>query len=192
MGFNSLSNEDLATAAINQEFPRIFQERTGEDWNAKYKSKANERLAGSKFDLQWLSKSGTENNQFEPLFELCRLGDVEKVKEYINDNGTDTLFAVDESMRSPLHIAAMNGHAKLVETLISQGSSIEARDKCLRTPIQLGGSAGHVPVVNALIELGANLMAKDSVFFSYKIDWKNNTSLCGMRKFIGACYITNN
>eukprot|EP00826_Nyctotherus_ovalis_P030464 TRINITY_DN24320_c0_g1_i1.p1 TRINITY_DN24320_c0_g1~~TRINITY_DN24320_c0_g1_i1.p1 ORF type:complete len:108 (-),score=17.38 TRINITY_DN24320_c0_g1_i1:176-499(-) len=99
----------------------------------------------------------------DSLFTLCRSGNTEEVKDYIHANGNDTLFAVDSLMRSPLHIAAANGHSKLVELLVGLGSNVEARDKSLRTPLQLAASAGSVKTVDTLISLGADLLAKDSV-----------------------------
>jgi len=160
-GFKALTIEDLATAMINPNFGELFKDKTGEDWDEKYKPRAIEQLAGSKLDLRWLENN--TSNQFTPLFTLCKLGKIEDVKEYIDKNGNDTLFAVDSSMRSPLHIAAANNHSKLVEILISKGSNIEARDKSLRTPLQLAAHTGSLKAVETLISLGADLLAKDSV-----------------------------
>lgn len=164
-GFSALTVEDLVVTMTNLDFAELFKEKTGEDWDAEYRPRAVERLQSAKLDPQWLTKA---NGQFTPLFDLCKAGNVQKVKEYINKNGTDTLFAVDTSMRSPLHIAAASGHAKLAETLVSLGSSMEAKDKHMRTPLQLAASAGHYAAADSLVSLGADLLAKDSVSLAAK------------------------
>jgi len=162
-GFNALTIEDLVVTMANSDFAELFKQKTGEDWDTKYKPKVMERLENAKSDLGCLVKKDTSNTQFAPLFELCKTGSIEKVKEYIKKHGSDTLFVIDKSMKSPLHIAAANGHSKLVETLVNLGSNLESKDKCRRTPLQLGANAGHLTVVDTLISLGADLLTKDSV-----------------------------
>eukprot|EP01022_Parablepharisma_sp_SALTPOND_P004974 TRINITY_DN1213_c0_g1_i1.p1 TRINITY_DN1213_c0_g1~~TRINITY_DN1213_c0_g1_i1.p1 ORF type:complete len:1048 (+),score=177.28 TRINITY_DN1213_c0_g1_i1:4476-7619(+) len=178
-GFNSLSTEELAATMITPGFPAVFKAKTGEDWDTQYKVKVLDRLENAKFDLRWLTKSTTLNGQFGPLFELCKLGSVSKVVEYIKKNGNDTLFAVDVAMKSPLHIAASNGHTQLVETLVNMGASLEARDKFLRTPLHLAASGGFETVGNSLISLGADPSVKDSVYLQRdaKISQSGRTAL---------------
>ena len=162
-GFNSLSAEDLAATMVTPDFASQFRAKTSEDWESQYRVKVIERLENAKFDLRWLTKANTLHGQFGPLFELCKLGNVSKVVEFIKKNGDDTIFAVDVGGKSPLHIAAANGHTQLVETLINMGSAIDARDRFLRTPLHLGASGGYETVVNSLLNLGADPTAKDRV-----------------------------
>ncbi len=162
-GFNSLTAEELAATMVTPDFAANFKAKTGEDWEAQYRVKVLERLENAKFDLRWLTKATTLHGQFGPLFELCKLGSVTKVVEFIKQAGNDTLFAGDVAMKSPLHIAAGNGHTQLVETLVNMGASLEARDKFLRTPLHLAANGGYDTVANSLIRLGADPAAKDSV-----------------------------
>jgi len=165
-GFDALTPEDLATTVINPDYPAAFRAKTGEDWLSKYKPKVVERLNIAKFDISWLNK--TAAGQFRVLSDLCRQGSLSNVVEYVKANGNDCLFAVDDSLNSPLHIACVNGHVELVEALINMGSNLEARDIFLRTPLHLSVETSQDAVVQSLIRLGADVLAKDSVLVLVK------------------------
>lgn len=51
---------------------------------------------------------------------------------------------------TPLHRAALNDSAKVVELLIAHGADIEAKDKNGRTPERMAEQAGHVAVADYL------------------------------------------
>jgi len=66
------------------------------------------------------------------------------------------------SKKSPLHIAAGEGHLQMSEFLLHKGSKIDARDKLLRTPLHLASQAGHAMVVKLLLENNADPYEKDN------------------------------
>ena len=57
----------------------------------------------------------------EKLFEYAGNGDAEKFKEIVKKN-KKYLFARDSQGRTPLHLAAQNGHAAIVKQVISENA----------------------------------------------------------------------
>lgn len=67
----------------------------------------------------------------------------------------------DEQGRTPLHIAAEQGHYEEVnKLLLNQGTAINAQDKYGYTPLHLASKKGHLEVVKLLVTQGAHLNAK--------------------------------
>ena len=62
---------------------------------------------------------------------------------------------------APLHVAASEGHASLVEILIEYGAIIDARTKNFRTPLHIACIRGNFAVIQALLMAGADADAKD-------------------------------
>ena len=58
--------------------------------------------------------------------------------------------------RSPLHIAAWQGNASMVELLIRYGADVNAVDREQRTPLQSAAWQGHESVVWLLLKHGAS------------------------------------
>ncbi|WP_108784243.1 ankyrin repeat domain-containing protein [Wolbachia endosymbiont of Bemisia tabaci] len=63
---------------------------------------------------------------------------------------------------TPLHFAALNGHFKVVELLISKGADINAKDDSGLTPLHLASGGGYEEIVKLLSNGGADINAKDS------------------------------
>ena len=59
--------------------------------------------------------------------------------------------------RSPLHIAALEGHLTVVELLLSRGAAVNATTKYGDTPLHFAISHGHVDVIEALYRAGADV-----------------------------------
>lgn len=57
--------------------------------------------------------------------------------------------------RTPLHIAAWQGHASMVELLLRYGADVNAVDREQRTPLQSCAWQGHESVVWLLLKAGA-------------------------------------
>lgn len=53
-------------------------------------------------------------------------------------------------------MAAYNGHAEVVKTLLKAGDNKEARNKFGATPLHLAASSRKINSVDALIKAGAN------------------------------------
>lgn len=85
-----------------------------------------------------------------PLHEACRRGQLELVKQSIQnpnyDNGRDL------NQRKPIHLASENGHHEIVELLLKDGKAENhfIYDECL----QWASFNGHHEVVQVLIKSG--------------------------------------
>ena len=87
---------------------------------------------------------------------------------FLNRNGIDTDCIEQEAGksnlekerdlegRSPLHIAAWQGHSAMVELLIAHGADVNAVDREKRTPLQSAAWQGHESVVWLLLKHGAD------------------------------------
>ena len=170
-GFEGLSLEDCAVGLIVPNFSEDFHKQTGIDWKTKYQVKALERLHFANFDLQWMTRR--TKNVYDFLFSNCARGDVEKVRDFMRKTADENLlFAVDERKRSPLHLAAREGHTALVEFLLLKGFNVAARDRLLKTPLHYAAQLGHDVVASTLMKNGSPLDARDN---------------CGRSAFLYAC-----
>ena len=62
----------------------------------------------------------------------------------------------------PIHVAAANGHAKMVEVLLELGIPIETRCRDGHSPLHLAASFKHFETVRLLIDYGADPNAQDN------------------------------
>jgi ankyrin repeat protein len=62
---------------------------------------------------------------------MCPASSAEVQVEYWVDKGADVTGA-DYDKRTPLHIAAADGHLKVVKFLVRKGASVNAEDRCGR------------------------------------------------------------
>ena len=60
-----------------------------------------------------------------------------------------------------LHVAALNGHLKIVEALLDSGAAIDAKSKLDMTPLHVAAMGGNAGVVRLLIERKADVRARD-------------------------------
>ncbi|PBK78418.1 L-asparaginase [Armillaria solidipes] len=68
------------------------------------------------------------------------------------------------SGRSPLHIAALNGHIESVNVLLQSGALVHLRDTLGHTPLYYAARQGHRDVVGVLVQVGASLGGMDESF----------------------------
>ena len=94
----------------------------------------------------WLIIKGQKGT----LFSACKRGDIEGVKRHLAD-GAD-VNAKDNSVDTPLHIAAFERHTEIAELLIAKGADVNAKDADGKTPLDRA-------IMNRLDEL-ADLLRK--------------------------------
>jgi ankyrin repeat protein len=68
---------------------------------------------------------------------------------------------LDEYGRAPLHFAAADGNASLVEDPLRSGVDVNAEDDDGWSPLHLGAQAGSTSVVTALLGAGADVTLRD-------------------------------
>ena len=92
------------------------------------------------------------------LCEASGSGDLDRVRHLIKSNSDPSRGDYDR--RTPLHIAAANGHAKVVEFLLHKGSHVNSLDRWGYTPLYdalMGGSSG---IVSTIVQKGGILPPK--------------------------------
>lgn len=67
----------------------------------------------------------------------------------------------DPGWLTPLHMAAQNGHFKIVQLLVQHNPDCNCRDSDGMTPLMLAVSAGHEDVVGVLLSGGARVPETD-------------------------------
>ena len=82
--------------------------------------------------------------------------------EVLLANGADVMGGKDEGECAmgpitPMHSAAMGGHAACLEVLASNGADMDAIDTDGHTPLSYAASGGHVACVEVLIAKGAEV-----------------------------------
>eukprot|EP00250_Pteridium_aquilinum_P035839 c9990_g1_i1 orf=649-1539(+) len=89
------------------------------------------------------------------LLFLSSKGEEEGIKALIND-GADVNIA-DFDDRTALHVAACEGHARVVNLLVKNGANVNARDRWGSTPLSDAKHYGNKEVCEILEKAGAKL-----------------------------------
>ncbi|XP_034531677.1 60 kDa lysophospholipase isoform X2 [Notolabrus celidotus] len=84
----------------------------------------------------------------------AKIGDIEAL-EALKDMGSNLCLG-DYDGRTPLHIAASEGHLKLVQYLLSHGATVYAKDRYGDTPLCNAVRFRHKEVVKLLRKTGAH------------------------------------
>jgi ankyrin repeat protein len=87
-------------------------------------------------------------------------GQVAVVEFLIRKGANVDLAATNASGVTPLILAAINGHADVVKTLLKSKANPEKGTAEGATPLIFASMKGYVPVIEALLEVGANANAK--------------------------------
>lgn len=156
------SDEDRAKGSIN------FQERSGAS-NSYYGAggtlshdnsvprKAYDEISDS---LSAITSGGMSERFDKALFkenmallEHCSKGNYNVIKKKL-ENGASARYA-DYDRRTPLHLAATEGHREVVELLISHGAVRDAEDRWGSTAVDDAIKNGHEKVMEVLKQAGA-------------------------------------
>ncbi|NIA15494.1 MAG: hypothetical protein GWP08_15630 [Nitrospiraceae bacterium] len=89
------------------------------------------------------------------------VGDLEEVHRIVSENSQLANNRVGEY--TPLHVAARNGHRKLVELLLASGANVMAVEEndTRMTALHEAAHQGHAGIVDLLLTMGANPNAID-------------------------------
>lgn len=92
------------------------------------------------------------------LLEAARLGDTDEVNNLMCNGAPLT---TDWLGTTPLHLAAIYGHASTAEILIKSGISRDGRTKVDKAPLHFACQHGHFEIVKMLVNEGAHVNAAD-------------------------------
>nr|XP_039270319.1 transient receptor potential cation channel subfamily A member 1-like isoform X1 [Styela clava] len=99
-----------------------------------------------------------------PMHLVCAQGAydiVENMFELAEEQAATCLSMQDKQGHTPLHKAAMYGHASIVEFLANHGADLNIVDADQNTPLLLAASRGNWVSVRDLIEMGADIFIKN-------------------------------
>ncbi len=98
------------------------------------------------------------------LLEAARIGDENQIQDLLQRGAPMT---ADWLGTSPLHCAALNGHAHIAKILVNAGCSRDARTKVDKTALHLAATSGNSEITEMLLKAGADVNVVDAVrFFS--------------------------
>ena len=100
----------------------------------------------------------TGRNDQTPL-EAASVDGRSDIARWLLDHGAAHSQRDDHT--APIHLAAANGHLKVIRTLLEHKVYIDSADKDGRTPLHLASSTGKPEIVRLLLEHGANANAVD-------------------------------
>ncbi|XP_046358020.2 transient receptor potential cation channel subfamily A member 1-like isoform X2 [Haliotis rufescens] len=102
--------------------------------------------------------SPKNNMKQSPFHFAARYGRFNTCKRLLeSQNGANIINETDGDGRTALHLAALNGHVKVV-TLLLQKGAVAARDRDSNTPLHLAASSDYTRCMRLLLGVHANLL----------------------------------
>jgi len=96
-------------------------------------------------------------NDWKEVHSMARWNkDFEKLRRTIQDSPDAVTIRDPNTLNTPLHISAQNGHEELTEILIAGKADINAKNRCGQTALHMAMSYDYYNVVKMLVNAGAN------------------------------------
>lgn len=98
------------------------------------------------------------------ILSAAKKGDLVKLQSLLDSNSVLDLVNAKTSMlgKTPLHLAAENGHKQIVELLIAKGANVNATEREMtNTPLHLAALIGHTQIAELLLSNGAGVNARN-------------------------------
>ena len=109
--------------------------------------------------LAGCGESSKYSREVTGIWKSAEDGNIEAVKQYLAD-GAD-VNARNRHGDSPLGLAALMDHKKIVELLIAKGADVNAATDNGVTPLHTSAGLGHKEIVELLIAKDADVNSKD-------------------------------
>ena len=97
----------------------------------------------------------TRERGFTALLAAADQGHTE-VCELLLASGCDPEERIPDTLDTALHKAAIEGHQQIVQLLVSQKATVNAKDSIGFTPLHLACQEGHLACVVTLLQAGAD------------------------------------
>ncbi|OWZ14802.1 Transmembrane protein [Phytophthora megakarya] len=122
------------------------------------------RIAGNAAVARQMEKYGGDV-ALTPLHDACACGRRYEV-EFLLEHGADPDTLGEQVIgcfrRTPLHWAAMRGHARIIRLLVQYGANVDARDVFGRTPLAWACVLNRTRAVEALLDSDADVNVRDA------------------------------
>lgn len=112
---------------------------------------------------------------FDEFLTAVKCGELNILERFIPHTSLDSIREA-ESGWTPLHIAAAEGHEKVIRWLSKQGADVTATDLAKQTALHVAVHRGHDNAICCLVEMGADIFATD---------WDNRVPLFYATKLLG-------
>ena len=111
------------------------------------------------FQSNWSLNRSEGDDHFSKLHQAASQGNVDKILKHVKKIDVNQ---VDDAGRTPLNIAAREGHLRAVAALLDHGADPNIQDKQGKTSLGGGVESGSRDVVECLLKSGAAVDVPDS------------------------------
>lgn len=100
------------------------------------------------------------SNYYDNVARAAEANDVNKVRALLA-SGNSVNQTEEDSQRTGLHTAAINGNLQIAAILIKAGGRVDARDNLGNTPLIYSADHDHVELAKLLMDVGAQVDAEN-------------------------------